>query len=151
MTDRSKPKNTKQSNSTEVALLDRPVCDEIKGIYIGSMTTTYAACNEAYNKGVIAGIAKFKKEHISGTNDFFVEWEIEAQQAIDSNLTKQNALLSSAPTTVDLTNLDSYNLEDICDRYDFLTEQFDRGTLETNEELELLREYLEKKGVFNNV
>jgi hypothetical protein len=130
----------KQGTQSNTAVLDRPVCDEIKDIYVSSMTSTYDACLEARNRGISAGLQKFRSENCTGNHDFFADWEVEAVQILESRSLNQNALPSSQ-VIIDLENLDQYPLEVLRDRNNYLN---DLPSLDADQEheLEVLYAYL---------
>lgn len=108
-----------QGKSGNTATLDRPVCDEIKEIFVTSMTTTYEACKEARNRGISAGLDRFRAENSTGNDDFFAEWEVEGVQILESRLANQNALPSSQDV-IDLNNLSQYDVAILDRRLDDL-------------------------------
>ena len=146
--DRSKAAAKNQSQQTpdaNTATLDRPVCDEIKNIFLSSMTGTYDACLEARNRGISAGLQKFRDEHATGDDDFFADWEVEAVQILDSRLLSQNALPSSQSSTepLDLESLADYTLAEISDRYNHLVDRQDELDDAGKAELRALHLHLE--------
>lgn len=146
--DRSKAaaKQQEQAPQSNTATLDRPVCDEIKDIFLNSMTGTYDACLEARKRGISAGLQKFRQENSTGNDDFFADWEIEAVQVIESRTLTQNVLPESTDFTeqpLDLTCLDAYTLPEITDRYNYLVDNQDSLDSDRKEELRALHSHLE--------
>jgi hypothetical protein len=139
-----------QPSQSNTATLDRPVCDEIKEIFVSSMTSTYDACLEARNRGISAGLQRFRDENSTGNDDFFAVWELEAEQILDSRSANQNALPSSqlvTDTPLDLEALDAYSLEEISGRYNYLVDNQDSLDDLQKAELRALHSHLEVSNV----
>lgn len=146
--DRSKAAARNQSQQaprSNTATLDFPISDEIKDIFLSSMTGTYDACHEAHKRGISAGLQKFRDEVRTGNDDFFADWEVEAVQILDSRSANLNALPSSQSLTepLDLTCLDAYTLPEITDRYNYLVDNQDSLDGSGKEELRALHSHLE--------
>lgn len=137
-----------QAKQGNTATLDRPVCDEIKQIFVTSMTSTYEACVDARNRGINAGIERFRRENSTGNDDFFADWEVEATQIIESRFLSLNALPSSQ-AAIDLDNLDQYDIKILDARLDELQA---KGELTEDEchEFDVIDSYLvERKNTSN--
>lgn len=127
-----------QGRSGNTATLDRPITDEVKDIFLTSMTGAYDACHEARNKGISAGIAKFRAEVSTGDRDFFADWEIEAEQILEARISNLSALPECTDSikdlALDLSNLEQYPLELLRDRNHYLA---DLPSLDADQEREL--------------
>lgn len=127
-----------QGKSGNTATLDRPITEEVKDIFLTSMTGAYDACHEARNKGISAGIAKFRSEVSTGDRDFFADWEIEAEQILVSRISNLSALPECTDSikdlVLDLSNLDQYPIELLRDRNHYLA---DLPSLDADQEREL--------------
>ena len=127
-----------QQGKGNTATLDRPITDEVKDIFLTSMTGAYDACHEARNKGISAGIAKFRAEVSTGDRDFFADWEIEAEQILVSRISNLSALPECTDSikdlVLDLSNLEQYSLELLRDRNHYLA---DLPSLDADQEREL--------------
>lgn len=127
-----------QGRSSNTATLDRPITEEVKTIFLDSMTGAYDACHEARNKGISAGIAKFRAEVSTGDRDFFADWEIEAEQILEARISNLSALPECTDSikdlALDLSNLEQYPLELLRDRNHYLA---DLPSLDADQEREL--------------
>jgi len=115
-------KEVKAQSQQATQVIDRPINDEIKSIYIDTRLATYDACHEARNRGISDGIQQFREELSQSNQDFFDVWSVEAQTTIERRAISQNALPSYSDS-FDLSNLDSYTLHAIQVRYNYLVDR----------------------------